>query len=233
MISIVTPWLGHQELVPAYERSVIGAEVIIVDNASEPDTAAALDAMVARLGNGSKVIHEPENRYFTRANNLGYQLTTGEIVVFINNDIEAPPQWLGPVERDVVDGTLFGPSVLDFDVDGTAYPYVEGWCVAATREVWGRLRCGVIPGRSVRLGDELLEMDGPWNEIDYPRFYGDDLDLSFRARLAGCSLARAAWSIKHLGNSTTKTLPGAYDHANANREVFRESVRRWRESQAT
>ena len=223
-ISIVTPWLGHIELAPAYEAAVTGAQVVIVDNASDPETAAALDAMVERLSNGSVVLHNETNRYFTAANNQGYDIAvtemeaaTDDVVMFVNSDIVAAEGWLEQVEREVVDGALYGPSVLAFDVDGTAYPYVEGWCVVATRGTWGR----------------LSSTGAPWDEVNYSRCYGDDLDLSFRARLAGCSLAKATWPIRHLGNRTNADLPGAYDHADENRETFRRSVRAWRESQTT
>src|SRR5690348_8781773 len=45
-IAVITPWLNHPELVPAYEAAVTGARAIIVDQASDADTAAALAAMV-------------------------------------------------------------------------------------------------------------------------------------------------------------------------------------------
>ena len=218
MMQIVTCWLEHPGLIPAYEAAVRGARVIIVDQASSPPVAEALDAMAARLGHGSLVVRSAENLRFAAGNNVGLGVAAGEgdagaAIVCLNNDVQGPAnpanRWLAMVERDVAAGALYGPAALGFEVDGEAYPYIEGWCVAATRATWA--------------------MVGGWDAVTYPEAYAEDVDLSWRARLAGCRLLQTPrWPIQHLSNRTNATLPGAYDHADAQRERFRGRVRAWR-----
>src|SRR5690349_16337997 len=112
MIEVVTPWMGHPELIEGYEAAMQGARCIIIDQASDPETARALDAMVERLGNGSLVIHNETNRHFAAANNQGLAAAAGDVVCFVNNDVYGtgtPPNvWLGQIARDVKPGGLYG-----------------------------------------------------------------------------------------------------------------------------
>ncbi|MGE0289043.1 MAG: glycosyltransferase family 2 protein [Bradyrhizobium sp.] len=210
MISIVTPWLAHAELIPAYEAAVSGAEVIIVEQ--EGESADALDAMCARLGGGSRVLHYPDRMGFSRATNAGLEVATGDVVVCLNNDIygdaKRPNRWLRYVERDTPPGALSGPHVLPFPVDHDVLAYVDGWCVAARRETW--------------------DMLGGWDAEHYPFAYAEDVDVSTRARMLGCVLYQTAWPIHHIGHVTSSTTPGAFDHADAQREKVRERFRQWK-----
>jgi hypothetical protein len=43
------------------------------------------------------------------------------------------------VADDVKDGALYGPSLNQQLVGGRWLPYLEGWCVAATRGTWERV----------------------------------------------------------------------------------------------
>jgi len=211
-LSIVTPWLEHPELIPAYEATVAGAEVVIVDQASTPDVARALDELVARLGSGSRVIHNAENVYFAAANNIGLAVATGDVVVMLNNDVTGGNAWLSRVEKDTPDLALVGPTVQGFDVDGVLEPYVEGWCVAARRSTWNIL--------------------GGWDAETFPRAYAEDVDLSFRARVAGCRLLQSRWRVQHLGNVTNSQTADGYTFADRQREVARQRIRDFRRQAA-
>ena len=68
---------------PAYE-------VVVIDNASTDGTAQALSA-IANL----TVISNSENIGFGRACNQGAEHSSGEYVVFLNNDTLPQPGWLG------------------------------------------------------------------------------------------------------------------------------------------
>lgn len=210
MIDIVTPWLHHPELIPAYEAACQGARVIVINQASDPETTAALSAMVDRLGNRSTIIHNEANRYYAAANNQGLAACTQDIVVFLNNDIlgasgREPQRWVAQVARDVRPGGLYGPTVRGFDVDGESHPYVEGWCLAGYRTTFATI--------------------GGWNERDFPRAYAEDVELCWRARRAGISLYQTRWALQHIGNVTNAGTADGYTHADAQREVFRTMVR--------
>jgi GT2 family glycosyltransferase len=198
MVSIITPWLNHSELCSVYERSVMGAEVVIIDNASEWMHAERIEQMVSRLG--GKLIVNRENRYFAAANNQGLQIATGDIVLFLNNDVELRPSFLAQVERDVKPGGLYGPLIGNRH----GQDYIEGWCVAATRDTWDKI--------------------GGWPE-DMPGMYWEDNLLCLRAVRAGVTLHKTAWAAWHHSNYTTRQTPGAYDHSAANEQFFIKELR--------
>jgi GT2 family glycosyltransferase len=198
MISIITPWLNHSELCPMYERGVKGAEVIIVDNGSEWMHAQKIGQMVERLG--GKLITNKENRFFAPANNQGLQVAAHDIVLFVNNDVELRPWFLPQVEADVKPGALYGPSA------GSRYGqgYIEGYCIAATRDTW--------------------ETIGGWPE-DMPGMYWEDNLLCLRAERKGIKLVQTTWGAWHHSNYTSRQTPGAYDHSAGNEQYFLKELR--------
>jgi O-antigen biosynthesis protein len=178
-ISVVTPWRDHPEFIADYELAVVGAQVIIVDNASRPENALKLRAMVNRL-NGIYLRNEI-NTGFSVANNQGLANAGGDIVLFLNNDIVAEPGFLDAVRRDVSrDDALVGPALRYQNIFTMPLAYLEGWCIAARRQVWDRL--------------------GGWDAAAYPGPYWEDSDLCFRASVAGMALVPATWPIQHKGD---------------------------------
>lgn len=81
-------------------------ELIVVDNGS---TDASLDLVAAfDPGFPVRLIRNEENRSFSDANNQGAEIATGDLLLFLNNDVEpVGPHWLG----HLVD-TLDGPDVV-------------------------------------------------------------------------------------------------------------------------
>ena len=202
-ISIVTPWLDNPQLIQTYEPSVRGAEVIIIDNGSEPVNASELNKMVDRLG--GKYIRNQENMLFAPANNQGLEVASCEIVMFLNNDIEAPEGWLEDAKYDITSNVLAGPTLMIRSIGGKRIPYIEGWCIAAYKKVWDNI--------------------GGWNEKDYKGLYWEDNDLCFRAIQAGYELKRTDWDVWHFGNFTSSNTPGAYQYSSHNQAVFEAKVR--------
>ena len=68
-------------------------EVVVADNASADGTAGWLAAEHP----GVRVVRHPENWLFAAGNNRAVPATTGRLVCFLNNDVEVPPGWLGPL----------------------------------------------------------------------------------------------------------------------------------------
>jgi GT2 family glycosyltransferase len=206
MISIVTPFLNHSELIPMFAHSTTGAQVIIVDNGSEPEHAEKLQAFCKLAGERAIYIRNETNRGFSAANNQGLAVATGEIVVFMNNDVECRPGWLDQVARDVQPGILCGPSLLIKH----GWRYLEGYCIAAHRGVWGAL--------------------GGWEEHYYTGLYWEDNDLCARAVHAGFELVKTTWPVWHFNNYTSRGMPGADSHSKDNERKFLERVAAWHHS---
>lgn len=74
-------------------------ELILVDNGSS-DQTALMDVSV----------RNPRNRGFAVACNQGARASTGDVLVFLNNDTEVQPGWLGPL-LDAMPGVA-GPKLV-------------------------------------------------------------------------------------------------------------------------
>lgn len=203
-VSIVTPWINTPELIPEYEQSVRGAQVIVVDNGSAPENATPIRLMVERLG--GIVIRNELNAGFAAANNQGLKQATGDIVMFLNSDISADAGFLDAVRRDVGDNVLAGPSMAYQPVYALMVPYLEGWCIAGRRGAWDRL--------------------GGWDAVNYSGPYWEDNDLCLRALSCGMNLTKTVWPIRHIGQRTIKTMGlMAGESFERNRQKFAARVR--------
>src|SRR5262245_54920290 len=103
-ISIVTPFLNGLDLLPDFEHATQGAELILIDNGSDVETAESLSTLPADRG---EVIRNESNLGFAAANNQGYARTSGDIIVFLNSDIAGDPAWLRAVADDVKHVALY------------------------------------------------------------------------------------------------------------------------------
>ena len=104
---VIVTWNGRG-LLERFLPSVLATdypdlEVVVADNASDDGTAEWLAETCPEV----VVVRHPENGLFARGNNEAVPHTTGDLVCFLNNDVEVPPGWLGPLvaafdEPDVV-----------------------------------------------------------------------------------------------------------------------------------
>lgn len=204
-ISIITPWLDHPEFLADYESATRAddVEVIVVDNASNATNAKAIHDMVGRLR--GKYIRNEENRWFAPANNQGLAVSTGQIVVFLNNDVSGSPGWLENVRDDVQAGALYGRELCERQFEGKRFSYLSGWCIAACRETWEKL--------------------GGWDAARHSMPYWEDTDLGYRATQAGLKLNVSKWPIQHKGNGTSCSVPGVVTGEARMREVFLSRIR--------
>lgn len=189
-VTIITPWLNHSDYIADYEYAVQFAdEVIIIDNGSDPQHAANIFDLCERL-NGIYYRSET-NLGFSRANNIGLERATGDIIIFMNNDIVANnPDWLQKVKFAVKNGKLYGTSKRAQKLNDGFVDYLEGWCLAATRADWDHL--------------------GGWDE-NFPELaYWDDVEICWRAVNDGLTLETVNWQLDHLGGGTSRDMPEAF-----------------------
>ena len=204
MISVITPFHNCPELIPDYEAAVYGAQVIVIDNASDAETSDKLRAMVQRLGHDSVCIRNETNAKYAHANNQGLAASSGDIVVFLNSDVRAHGDWLSAVST-CKRGSLYSPSAGMRLVDGTPIYYLEGYCLFGWR-------------------DDFIRIGG-WNDTDFPGLYWEDNEICWRASRAGLGLRQVNLPLEHLSNYTSQRTPGAYEASAANQAVFEAKVR--------
>lgn len=200
-ITIVTPWMGHPELVEDYEEAVApelrpGDEVLIVDNGDAPELPFKLLTPTRNLG-------------FCGGSNLGLEHATADAVLFLNNDIALGRRgWLQEIRRALRPGHLVGPLRHDrhADVDGQPFPYIDGWCLAGMR-------------------DELLDLGG-FPDLVEPGYYSDNL-LCLEARAKGMTLREVRPRLRHKENTTAgpATDPRVRKASEANRARYIARVR--------
>ena len=194
--SIVIPtWNGAHHLSICLDalaaQGLAAAEVIVVDNGSTDDTASVL----ARYPD-LKILALPKNLGFARAVNAGIEASRGEIVVLLNNDTEVAPGWLEALLRPFSDPSVGMTTSKLLLFDDRARLHTTGDTVGldglAANRGFGERDEGQY--------DEAIEVFGAnaaagayrqamLDEIGLfePAFesYFEDVDLAWRARLAG------------------------------------------------
>lgn len=176
-IAVVTPWHDHLELADDYFEAVLpelerGDESIVVDNASDPPLQFGTLRLERNLG-------------FSGGCNAGLRAAKAAAVLFLNNDVVHTRRgWLGEIRAALEPGVLVGHMRFGnhADVDGTRYPYLDGWCLAGMRH-------------------DLLRLGGFDESLDEPAYYSDNL-LSLEARAAGMTLREVRVGLTHLENVT-------------------------------
>lgn len=82
-------------------------EIIMVNNGSDDETSGLLDSWAERDGRIT-VIHNFDNLNFSLGNNVGFAVSKGARVVFLNNDTEVQPGWLEPLLAPLADPEIMG-----------------------------------------------------------------------------------------------------------------------------
>ncbi len=185
-IAVVTPFWNTPELAPAYWRALsVAAEddrSVIIDNGSDIPTYFE-DA----------VIVNETNVGFSPACNQGLRWAADnevDAVLFLNSDVVMQStSWLEEIRKALRPGRLVGSDLKTewyTRVDGKIHPYLDGWCLAG-------------------MTADLLDLGG-WDEDFEEPSYSGDVDLCFRAKLAGMKLVTAPVGLRHLSNHTSRQL---------------------------
>jgi GT2 family glycosyltransferase len=183
-ITVVTPWLGHPELAEGFTAAVApeirqGDDVIVVDNGDAPELPF-------------RSVRPTENLGYARGSNCGLLLAKTHAVLFLNNDIALKwGGWLQTIRAALEPGVLVGPlnAGKHAAVDGMAFPYIDGWCLAGMRA-------------------DLTKLGGFDETLMEPAYYSDNL-LCLEARAAGMSLREVRPGLVHKLNATAGPATGA------------------------
>ena len=202
-VSVVVVGRNNSELTSRSVESVLthtdkDVEVILVDHGSESGVLENLidkfrDTRVSTLSVGA-------NRYFGEGSNIGAESATGEILVFLNNNVMVTENWLEPLVHELQANPnmgAVGPKFLYLDgsireagafLDGNGQSVHRGKGQASGAGLFGEKRevqylskdCFAIRKR------DFLKVGG-FNFVYEPGNY-EDADLCFSLRAAGLSV---------------------------------------------
>jgi GT2 family glycosyltransferase len=185
-------------------------ELVLVDNGSNDDSVD----WVRRTFPQVHVVALPSNAGFAGGNNAGVRAATGDYIAFLNNDAAPCPGWLAALRRpldtvhDVALATslivyMHSPETVDSAGDGLvrwggAFKHDHGKRVNpeyVTRDVFGACGAACIIRRSV------FEAIGGFDEAFFAVY--EDVDLSYRAQLAGHRCVFVPEAVVHHAGSAT------------------------------
>jgi len=198
LVSVIIPnWNGAVHLpacLDALRRQTFNdRETIVVDNGSTDGSLA----LVAERYPDVQVIALAHNLGYAGGCNAGLRAAQGEVLAILNNDTEVTPTWLAELlialERHP-DAGMATPKVLLWDDRTrlhTTGDYVRTNGIPDSRGVWQRDEgqfddqtyvfgaAGVAPAYRRKMLDDIGLFDASFKS------YCEDVDLSWRAQLAG------------------------------------------------
>jgi len=203
-------------------------DVLVVDNGSTDSTTEFL----AGLRSPFRSVRNEENLGFGRASNQGADATSGQYILFLNNDTVPLPGWLGPMvecmesrpEVGIVGAKLLYPDSGLMQHAGVAvgegHPFhVYKMLPADLPEACEDRDCDAVTGACMLVRRSLFEELGGF-DVAYLNGL-EDIDLCMRARELGYISRFSSRSIVQHYESMTE---GRMDNNDRNHEVFKE---RW------
>jgi GT2 family glycosyltransferase len=215
---VILNYNGESCLMPCLQ-SVLQAcypnfEVILVDNASKDNSLATAQET---FGSDSrlKVIQNAVNMGFSGGNNVGFEYSKGEFVVFLNNDTIVEPQWLRPLVEAMTNDPTIGLSQSLLLAVGGEKIVNAGWIfdnyLISKRELCkGKpsdlklkpvFEISFACGASMMVRREIVETMGLFVK-EIPFFYDDTL-LSLKTWLQGKRVVTVSASkVQHIVGAT-------------------------------
>jgi GT2 family glycosyltransferase len=202
-------------------------EIIVVDNASADGSAEAVAAYYPKV----RLIRNPENVGFSRANNIGIKASRGDYLAFVNSDVEVLPGCIDALvdffETDPRVG-MVGPKLVGKDrrLQRSARGFPTLWnqfCRALALDklvpskifsgyamtYWGHRTCetvDILQGSFMLVKRAALEEVGFWDEEFF--IYGEDVDLCRRFRKGGWKVVFVPWARAiHYGGASSANAP--------------------------
>ncbi len=220
---VILNWNGLHHL-KKYLPSVAGTdypalELILADNASEDGSAD----WVAENYPDIRIIRFKNNHGYCRGNNLAAEQATGELIVFLNNDVRTPSDWLQPVVKlfqKYPKTAAIQPKILSdrnpeyFDYAGAAggmldrlgYPWCRGRIMDRIEKDSGQYDALPYPifwasGAACCLRRNVFLESGGFDEAF--QMHMEEIDLCWRLQRSGNQIRYCPDSVVyHLGGGT-------------------------------
>lgn len=167
-------------------------EVVVVDDASGPETRRVLESEQAREGLTLRVIHREVGGGPAAARNEGWRAARGEVIAFTDDDCEATPRWLEA-------GLAAAREHPGSFVQGPTAPIPAEECEYGPFSHTMRVdECG--PGfetANIFYPRDLLERLGGFDDETYSGPGGEDTDLAWKAIESGIEPVWAPDALMH------------------------------------
>ncbi|HKJ23664.1 MAG TPA: glycosyltransferase [Myxococcota bacterium] len=173
-VAILCNWWNHPELLDGFCAAVAGEawdELVVVDNASDPDASAQLERRIGELG--GCILRRESNSQLGGVRDA-VAATCSETLILLNNDVRPKRSgWVARMAARVEPGVLCGHELRA----KLGVPYVDGWCLGVRRADWERL--------------------GGYDSAYEEPPYWADVELSFRAERLGFELRAGDFGLEH------------------------------------
>ncbi|MDF3077794.1 MAG: glycosyltransferase family 2 protein [Sphingobacteriaceae bacterium] len=218
-ISIVIPNYNGKHLLEKYLPYTIEAainssadyEIIIVDDGSTDDSVSFIKQEYAHL----VLVESDANKGFSHTCNAGIQASKNDLIFLLNSDVKLLPHYFDAQWKYFEKADTFGVMgrIIDMEGDGlqdTARALKFNGFKFKTDFFYSLTPSDHVPtlylsGANALIDAKKLKGIGGFDEIFSP-FYGEDLDLGFRAWRMGWKCYYEHHSIcRHQISATTKT----------------------------
>jgi len=210
-------------------------EIIIIDNASEDDTANYLQGFASE-NQGVKLVMNESNLGFAKANNQGANIADGEYLVFLNNDTIVTPGWahrlLWHLQHNP-DAGMVGPvtnsigneAKIDVDYDYLDINEINKFAAKRSSKFFGNsFSINVLALYCCMINRNLfMDIGGLDEQYEVGMFEDDDLAMKIRQKGLNLICAEDVF-IHHFHGASFKKLP--YEE---HLRIFRKNKKRFEE----
>jgi GT2 family glycosyltransferase len=218
IVSYNKPELLRQTLLSLKSHHHQNMEIIVVDNSDQDD----VKKMINKEFKDVIIIRMESNIGFGRANNIGIQLSKGDYIAFLNNDLIFKEDVISPLVSEIeIDSSLgiIGPKLCNKDMSlqysCCNFPSVSD---IIKSESWGdysvnrwyltdwdhnqRRYVDYISGALMVMRRDLIENIGLFDNIFF--MYSEEVDLCYRIKKAGYHIEYfPAVEAIHFGGAST------------------------------
>jgi GT2 family glycosyltransferase len=187
-------------------------EVIVVDNGSRDGSVEYLQGKFKQV----KIIKLSENKGYASGTNVGVKEAKGDVLAFLNNDIEVTPEWLsdavaklyshdniGAVQcKSMLHGSKDIIDSIGLSIDRCNVALIIGRNERDTGQYDHLSEIGAFSGGAMLIRKELFEKLGGFDETYF--MYFEDVDLSWRLKMTDYKISPAPASIVyHVGSASS------------------------------
>jgi GT2 family glycosyltransferase len=191
----------------ADEETYSPFEVIVIDQSDETDPM--VKSLMERNSDRFKAVHRSE-KHLAKARNVGLQLARGDLIVFVDDDVDILPGYLAAHAAVFIDPEIWGGTGPVFDpgnrnlVSSQSLTQKDVEDLASGRNVMRtdfEYDVGTLAGGNMSIRRSAFDKTGEFDE--FYENYCDDVEFSRRLKLAGGRLRYTpAAQIVHYGRQT-------------------------------